>query len=117
MHRFFTILAAIVATTALALALVPLALGESNHNKPTTSETCPNEQYGSPQCIPGDPADDLLGQLRDLDRDRVRELLTRGVERLLADQLGDLDVDRQIGALALGEVGRPLGEQLDELLA
>jgi hypothetical protein len=57
MHRFLTILVGLVATTALALALVPLALGESNHNKPTTSETCPNQQYGSPQYIPGDPAD------------------------------------------------------------
>ena len=38
-------------------------------------------------------ADDLLVDLLDLDRDRVRHLLARQLERLLADELGDLRLD------------------------
>src|SRR4029077_21151140 len=50
-------------------------------------------------------------------RDRVRYLVARQPERLLADQLGDLQVLRQIRALLLREVERPVGEQPDQLIA
>ncbi len=62
-------------------------------------------------------AHDLLVHLLDLDRDRVRHLVPRELERLLAHELGDLEVQRQVGALLAAEVRRPLRQQGDELVA
>ena len=47
----------------------------------------------------------------------MRYLLPRQPERLLADELGDLRLDREVGALLRREVERPLGQEPDELLA
>ena len=55
--------------------------------------------------------------LLDLDGDRVRHLLLRQPQRLLADELGDLHLERQVGALLAREVERPLRQQRDELVA
>ena len=57
-----------------------------------------------------------LLELFDLDADRVRHLLARERERLLADELRDPRLDREVGRLALTEVERPLGEQRDEIV-
>ena len=62
-------------------------------------------------------AHDLLAELLDLDRDRVRHLLARQLQRLLAHELGDLRLDREVGPLLGREVQRPLGQQPDELVA
>src|SRR5439155_26345419 len=61
--------------------------------------------------------DNLLGQLVDLDRDRVRNLVTGGLEGLLADQLCDLQLDDQVGPLVGRVVERAFWKQADELLA
>ena len=58
-----------------------------------------------------------LAELLHFDRDRVRKLVFRQAQRLLAHELGDLHLDRQVGALLLREVQRPFGQQRDELLA
>ena len=47
----------------------------------------------------------------------MRHLLARQLQRLLPHELGDLHVERQVGALLLGEIQRPFGQQRDELLA
>ena len=47
----------------------------------------------------------------------MRQLVARQPECLLADQLGQLQLEREVGALLLREVERPLGEQADELVA
>jgi len=46
----------------------------------------------------------------------VRDLLPCPAQHLLADELGDLDRLGLVGALALGEVERPLGQRRDEVL-
>src|SRR4029079_7008625 len=51
---------------------------------------------------------DLVPELVDLDRDRVRDLLPREVQRLLADQLGDVQLGGYVAALACRVVRRPL---------
>ncbi len=60
---------------------------------------------------------DLLGQLFDFDRDGVRNLLTRELQRLLADELGDLQLHGEVGPLIRREVLRTFRKQFDELLA
>ena len=60
-------------------------------------------------------AHDAVLELLDLDRDRVRHLLPRQRERLLADELGDLHLERQVGALLARDSRRALRQQLDEL--
>ena len=62
-------------------------------------------------------ADDLLVDLLDDDRDRVRHLVAGEVERLLADHLGDAVLGRQVGRLVEREVERPFREQVDEVVA
>ncbi len=47
----------------------------------------------------------------------MRNLVAGELERLLPDQLGDLHLLRQVGALLGGEVRRPLGQQRHELVA
>ena len=47
----------------------------------------------------------------------MRHLVTRQRQRLLADQLGDLRLERQVAALLDGEIERPFGQQSDELVA
>ena len=47
----------------------------------------------------------------------MRHLVAREPERLLAHELGDLHLERQVGALLRGEVERPLRQQRDELVA
>ena len=61
-------------------------------------------------------AHDLFLHLLELDGNRVRHLVARQPERLLADQLGELQVDREVGALLLREVERSLRQQPDELV-
>src|SRR6266849_4317878 len=61
--------------------------------------------------------DHLLPELLDFDRDRMRKLVLRQAQRLLAYELADLHLDRQIGALLLRKIERPFGEQRDQLLA
>ncbi len=56
-------------------------------------------------------------QLVDRHGERVRHLLARERERALADQLGDAEAGGLIGARLLGEVGRPLGQQGEQLVA
>jgi len=46
----------------------------------------------------------------------VRHLLARERERLLADELPDPRLEREVGLLALAEVERSLGEQRDEVV-
>ena len=55
--------------------------------------------------------------LLDDDHDRVRHLVARQVERLLADHLGDPVLGRQVGGLVEREVERPFGQQVDEVVA
>ena len=57
-----------------------------------------------------------LRQLLDLDRDRVRDLLSRQLESLLAHELRHLQLDGEIGSLLRREVERPFRQQRDELL-
>ena len=61
--------------------------------------------------------DRLVGDLLDLDGERVRDFVARQSERLLADQLGDLRLDGEVGALLLREVERPFAEEADELVS
>ena len=58
-----------------------------------------------------------LLELLDLDADRVRHLLPCERERLLAHELRDPRLEREVGRLALAEVERPFGEQRDEVVA
>jgi hypothetical protein len=54
----------VLAFALAALVLVPLAVGAPDKNKPTTSETCPNVQYGDPVLVTSYPAgaeDDVNG--------------------------------------------------------
>jgi hypothetical protein len=51
-----------------------------------------------------------------LDFDRMRHLLPRAVEHLLANQLGEHDLLALIGALVGREVERALGKEADELV-
>src|SRR5437868_12523860 len=62
---------------------------------------------------PHRPLDDLL----DLDRDRVRQLVAGQLERLLADELGDLHVVLDVRAHVGREVERPFRQELHELVA
>ena len=48
-------------------------------------------------------------ELLDLDRDRVRDLLARQLERLLADDLGDALLEREVGRLPAGKYAGPSG--------
>src|SRR5207237_75936 len=61
-------------------------------------------------------ADDLLRQLVDLDRDRMRHLVARQLERLFTDQLRELELERQIRSLVRREVLGSLNEELHEIL-
>src|SRR5437764_777751 len=61
--------------------------------------------------------DDLLGQLVDLDRDRVRNLVASELEGLLPDQLSDVQLDDQVTSLVGRVVERAFREQADELVA
>src|SRR5207302_7959251 len=60
---------------------------------------------------------DLLPQLVDLDRDRVRHLVAREPERLLADELRDLQLLGKIRSLLHRKVERPFREEPDELVS
>src|SRR6266566_4052844 len=60
--------------------------------------------------------DHLLPELLHFDGDRVGKLVLRQAQRLLAHELGDLHLHRQVGALLLREVQRAFGEQRDQLL-
>ena len=60
---------------------------------------------------------DLVADLLDDDRDRVRHLVAGEVERLLADHLGDAVLGRQVGRLVEREVERPFREEVDEVVA
>ena len=57
-----------------------------------------------------------LDDLVDLDLDRVRDLLARAVQHLLAHELGQPHVLGLIGDLLEREQERPLGRELDEVL-
>src|SRR6188472_323156 len=61
--------------------------------------------------------DDPFTELLHLHADRVGQFVFRQAQRLLADQLGDLHLDRKICSLLLREVQGPFGKQSDELLA
>ena len=61
--------------------------------------------------------DCLVVHLLDLDGDRVRDLVASQPQRLLADELRDLRLHREIGALLAREVQRPLRQKRDELFA
>ena len=54
--------------------------------------------------------------LVDLDLDRVRDLLARAVQHLLAHELGQPHVLGLVGDLLEREQERPLGRELDEVL-
>ena len=61
--------------------------------------------------------DALRRELLDLDRDRVRYLLARQGERLLADSSAIRSSSGSVGQLAVREVQRALGEERRELVA
>ena len=58
-------------------------------------------------------AQELLLELVELDRDRVRHLVARQLQRLLADQLGDPLLARLVGRRLAREVRLALGQQVE----
>ena len=62
-------------------------------------------------------ADEPLLELLDLGGDRMRHLVTGQLDRFLADELGNLLLDGQVGALLEREVLRPLRQEPHQLRA
>ena len=76
---------------------------------------CDSVSVSTTASIRTSPSRSALDRL-DLDLDRVRHLLARAGEHLLADELGEHHLLRLVGVLAGAEVERAGGQQSNEAL-